>query len=114
MPDSMAGMSLLLVSLDGKEDYSKWTDKGAYYMNDLGTTKCTDMTWYSRDAYRMAAYVNRWNQREGGFMGIPVFSMDKAHEYLMHECANSWQHGTVAYAGRWAYESWIEDTHPSK
>ena len=60
MPDSMAGMSLLLPP---DEDYSVWSDKGAYYMNDLGATKCSDMDWYSADAYRMAAYVNQAYQR---------------------------------------------------
>jgi len=60
MPDSMAGISLLLAP---DENYSAWTDKGAYYMNDLGATKCSDMDWYSADAYRMAAYVNQAYQR---------------------------------------------------
>ena len=108
MPDSMAGMSLLLPP---DEDYSVWSDKGAYYMNDLGTTKCSDIDWYSADAYRMAAYVNRWNQRKKGVMGIPIFAKEKAHEYLMRECAISGEGKEVAYAGRWAYEYWIEDTH---
>ena len=108
MPDSMAGGSLHLLP-DG--NYSAWTDKGAYYMNDLGATKCSDMDWYSADAYRMAAYVNRWNQRKKGVMGIPIFAKEKAHEYLMRECAISGEGKEVAYAGRWAYEYWIEDTH---
>jgi hypothetical protein len=109
MPDSMAGMSLLLPP---DEDYSVWSDKGAYYMNSLGNIKCSDADWYSADAYRMADYVNRSNQKFDG--KVPRFTREKAHEYLMSECQNSRKYGTLAYAGRWAYESWIGDTHPSK
>lgn len=74
MPDSIAGMSLLLPP---DEDYSAWIDRGPHYMNDLGTTKCRDVDWYSADACRMADYVNRSNQMFAG--KVPTFTREKSH-----------------------------------